>query len=110
MSFKDQLSQLVYSTDTGKITPEQDTEQVPSGDGIVRIRRETKGRKGKGVTVIQGLEVNTDTLKSISKALKKKCGVGGSVKDFTIEIQGDQREVCKAHLENEGYKVKLAGG
>ncbi|RTE87537.1 MULTISPECIES: stress response translation initiation inhibitor YciH [Gammaproteobacteria] len=110
MSFKDQLSQLVYSTDTGRIDQEKEPESIPDGDGIVRIRRETKGRKGKGVTVIDGLQLGSEDLKQLSKKLKKKCGVGGSVKDFTIEIQGDQREVCKALLEQEGYTVKLAGG
>ncbi|CUS48665.1 MAG: translation initiation factor Eif-1 [Idiomarinaceae bacterium HL-53] len=110
MSLRDQLSQLVYSTDQGKILPEAPSEEVPQGDGVVRIRRETKGRKGKGVTVIEGLAQTKDALKDIAKSLKKRCGVGGSVKEYTIEIQGDQRDVCKNWLEEQGYKVKLAGG
>ncbi|MCL4410541.1 MAG: stress response translation initiation inhibitor YciH [Gammaproteobacteria bacterium] len=109
MSLRDQLSTLVYSTDAGRIEPEKETQQPPKGDGIVRIQRETKGRKGKGVTVIRGLELDADALKTLAKALKQRCGVGGSVKDFTIEIQGDQRDACKAYLEQQGFKVKLAG-
>lgn len=110
MSLKDQLSQLVYSTDAGRIEPEVQEEQPPRGDGIVRIRRETKGRKGKGVTTISGIEQSEAELKQLAKALKQRCGVGGSVKDFVIEIQGDQREACKAYLEQKGFTVKLAGG
>ncbi|WP_113906391.1 stress response translation initiation inhibitor YciH [Aliidiomarina celeris] len=110
MSFQDQLSQLVFSTDRGKIEPEQAPEAIPDGDGIVRIRRETKGRKGKGVTLIEGLALPEKELQSLAKTLKKRCGVGGSVKNYIVEIQGDQRETCKAWLEQQGYKVKLAGG
>lgn len=103
-------SRLVYSTDQGRIkdAPAQ-PEQAPS-DGIVRIQRETKGRKGKGVTVIRGLPLTEAELKGIAKELKKRCGVGGSVKGFDIEMQGDQRAPCKALLEQKGYTVKLAGG
>lgn len=110
MSFKDQLSQLVYSTEQGKITPEQVPEQIPQGDGIVRIRRETKGRKGRGVTVIEGLGISQSELKDIAKQLKKRCGVGGSNKEYTIEIQGDQREACAEWLKSKGYRVKFSGG
>ena len=107
---RDQLSQLVYSTDTGRIeTPAEEPERGPS-DGIVRIQRETKGRKGKGVTIISGLALLPDELKALAKKLKQHLGVGGSVKGFNIEIQGDQREGCKSWLETQGYKVKLAGG
>lgn len=107
---RDQLSRLVYSTDQGRIEEPETEEQAPESDGIVRIRRETKGRKGKGVTVIEGLGLTTSELKPLAKALKSRCSVGGSVKNFTIEIQGDQREHCKQYLEQQGYKVKLSGG
>lgn len=110
MTFRDQLSQLVYSTDAGKIEPEAAPENIPTGDGIVRIRRETKGRKGKGVTVIEGLGLPQQELKKLAQELKKRCGVGGSNKDYTIEIQGDQRDACAALLKDKGYKVKLSGG
>ena len=77
---------------------------------MVRIRRETKGRGGKAVTVIAGIPEHPDTLKTLCKQLKKRCGVGGAVKGDTIEIQGEQRAVCQVHLEKMGYQVKLSGG
>lgn len=80
------------------------------GDGIVRIRRETKGRGGKAVTVVSGIPLAESALKVLCKQLKKRCGVGGSVKDDCIEIQGDQRSLLQAELEKQGYTVKLAGG
>lgn len=103
-------SRLVYSTDSGRIDQPEAAPQVGPSDGVVRIQRETKGRKGKGVTIIRGLPLPQDELKKIAKQLKKLCGVGGSVKDFDIEMQGDQRDACKAFLEKQGYQVKLAGG
>lgn len=101
---------LVYSTETGRIKRSSEKPSAPTGDGIVRIKRETKGRKGKGVTTISGLELDEKALKEQAKTLKKLCGVGGSVKNFIIEIQGDHRDKIKTHLEKAGHKVKLAGG
>lgn len=106
----DKNSRLVYSTETGRIKEEKTTTQIPAGDGIVRIRRETAGRNGKGVTTVTGIPVDEAELKNIAKALKQTCGVGGSVKEGVIEIQGDQRDKIKADLEKRGYTVKLAGG
>jgi len=79
-------------------------------DGVVRIHRETKGRGGKGVSLVKGLVLNDEQLKELAKKLKQHCGTGGTVKDGVIEIQGDQREKIKSVLENLGYAVKLAGG
>jgi len=109
MIFNDD-SVLVFSTDSGRITPTTQPEPIESGDGIVRIRRETKGRKGKGVITISGLALDAAALKKLAKDLKKLCGCGGSVKDGIIEIQGDNREVIKAFLEKKNFSVKLAGG
>lgn len=106
----DKNSRLVYSTETGRVKEEKPTKAIPTGDGIVRIRRETAGRNGKGVTTVTGIPVDEAELKNIAKALKQTCGVGGSVKDGVIEIQGDQRDKLKAELEKRGYTVKLAGG
>ena len=101
---------LVYSTETGRIKPEEEKVQRPKGDGIVRIQKETKGRKGKGVSIVTGLDLDDEPLKLMAAELKKVCGCGGSVKDGNIEIQGDARDKLKAHLEKKGYKVKFAGG
>ena len=101
---------LVYSTETGRIKEEKQKPQRPKGDGIVRIQKQTKGRKGKGVSIITGLDLDDAPLKLLAAELKKVCGCGGSVKDGTIEIQGDARDKIKAALEKKGYTVKLAGG
>jgi translation initiation factor 1 len=103
-------SRLVYSTETGRIKEEKPAPSIPQGDGIVRIRRETAGRNGKGVTTVTGVPLDETKLKELAKVLKVTCGVGGSVKDGVIEIQGDQREKIKAELEKRGFTVKLAGG
>lgn len=100
---------LVYSTDGGKIDKPQQKKIVPQGDGIIRLHRETKGRKGKGVILIKGLPLDEKALKAFAKEIKKRTGTGGTVKDFVIEIQGDQRELIKTFLEKKGYNVKLAG-
>lgn len=108
--WKDQLSTLVYSTDTGKIDAEPEPEDIPESDGIVRLQRQTKGRKGKGVTIVTGIAKPEKELKAIAKKLKQHCGVGGAVKDYTIELQGDQRDAAQQWLEKQGYAVKQAGG
>jgi translation initiation factor 1 len=101
----------VYSTETGRIKEEKNPTPAPTkGDGIVRIRRETSGRNGKGVTTISGVPVDEEALKLLAKQLKQLCGTGGSIKDGVIEIQGDMREKLKAELEKRGFTVKLAGG
>jgi len=102
-------SRLVYSTDAGRIS-QTDAPQIVATDGIVRIRRETKGRKGKGVTTVSGLDFPEAQIKILAKQLKQKCSTGGTVKDGVIEIQGDHREKLKVELEKLGHNVKLAGG
>lgn len=81
-----------------------------TGDGIVRLHRETKGRAGKAVTIIKGLPLAGDELKALASQLKRKCGVGGAMKDNNIEIQGDLRDFLKVELEKLGYSVKISGG
>ena len=104
-------STLVYSTDKGRIKPEeQATATPPASDGFVRIRRETAGRNGKGVTTLSGFGLPETELQALAKELKQLCGTGGTVKNWVIEIQGDQRDKLKAALEQRGFKVKLAGG
>ncbi len=80
------------------------------GDGIVRVRREVKGRRGKTVTTISGTALPEDELRSLAGELKRRCGTGGSTKDGVIEIQGDHRDALVADLESRGYTVKRAGG
>ena len=110
---------MVYSTEVGRTCPTCSNalnqcactdDQAPEGDGIVRVHYERKGRGGKGVTLITGIQESSDTLKTLAKELKKKCGVGGSVKEYVIEIQGDQRDLLVPLLEKHGYTVKRAGG
>lgn len=113
-------SRPVYSTEHGRLCGQclrpvagcvcGKDRPAATGDGVVRIRRETKGRGGKAVTVIEGLPLPADQLKTLASELKKRCGVGGSSRDGVIEIQGDARETLKAELEQRGYRVKLAGG
>lgn len=112
---------LVYSTECGKTCPgctqpidqcrcSQQGQARVATDGVVRLMRETKGRKGKGVTLITGLDLDEKRLKELAKSLKQKCGTGGSVKNGVIEIQGDMRDVLEPQLVQRGYKVKRAGG
>ena len=102
-------SRLVYSTDVGRIQ-ESAQSQVTLTDGIVRIRRETKGRKGKGVTTVSGIDLPEPDLKTLAKQLKQKCSTGGTIKSGVIEVQGDHRDLLKKELEKRGHNVKLAGG
>jgi translation initiation factor 1 len=109
---KDANSQLVFSTDQGEITKNtpQSASFSGSADGVVRIQRESKGRGGKTVSVIQGLAGTEKELKALLKSLKGHCGCGGALKNGSLEIQGDNRDKLKQVLEKKGYTVKLAGG
>lgn len=111
----------VYSTDKGRLCPHcggpyhQGTcsatgRPVSALDGIVRLQRQTKGRNGKPVVIVTGIPATAAELKPIAKKLKTACGVGGSVVDDTIVIQGDKRERLQEELEKLGYTVKLSGG
>ncbi|ODB44838.1 translation initiation factor SUI1 [Pseudoalteromonas sp. BMB] len=106
-------SRLVYSTDVGRIDtkePKQEVQGKVFKDGAVRIERQTKGRKGKGVMLVVGIDSEQHDLKKLAKTLKSKMGQGGAVKEGVIEIQGDDREKLKLLLEGQGFKVKIAGG
>ncbi|MDD2999051.1 MAG: translation initiation factor Sui1 [Candidatus Riflebacteria bacterium] len=118
---KNKQSGLVYSSEWGRMCPQceqpadrcrckkSSTVATPA-DGIVRVGRETKGRKGSGVTLISGLPGNEEELKKIAADLKKKCGAGGALKDGVIEIQGDHRDRLIDELQKLGHKVKRCGG
>ena len=101
---------LVYSTDNGRITQAKNADVITPSDGYAKVRRETKGRKGKGVVTITGLGLDAKALKELAKKLKKTCGSGGSVVGEVIEVQGDKREEIKSVLEKSGFKVKFVGG
>ncbi len=117
-------STLVYSTEDGRHCRDcgqaisaclchktsASAAKVPPGDGIVRISRQTKGRKGNGVTVITGLALEPTALEQLAKELKKRCASGGRVVDGALEIQGEHRQTLQALLQERGFKVKLAGG
>lgn len=103
-------NRLVYSTQIGRIKTPNEVKPVTKHDGIVRIRRETKGRSGKGVTTVTGVDLPEDELKALATKLKKMCATGGAIKDGIIEIQGDNRDKIKVALEKLGHNVKLAGG
>ncbi|WP_338414458.1 translation initiation factor Sui1 [uncultured Sphaerotilus sp.] len=112
---------LVYSTDSGRMCPQcrQPMAQCVcnaaaavsvSADGIVRVSRETKGRAGKGVTLVKGLGLEGEALTTLAKALKATCGSGGTVKDGVVEVQGDHCDKVLAYLAAKGWKAKRAGG
>ena len=113
-------STLVYSSEIGRICPGCGQAAArcacrkgaarPAGDGIVRIRRESKGRGGKTVTVVAGIPLGDEALRTLATELKKRCGTGGTVKDGNIEIQGEHRDLLRDELAKRGYTVKLAGG
>jgi translation initiation factor 1 len=108
---------LVYSTEHGKMCPacrqpiaqclcKKNRPATIKTDGIVRVRLETKGRKGKGVTVISGVPMNPDEIENLGKQLKQRCGSGGTVKDGAIEIQGDHRHLIMEELSKKGWTVR----
>jgi len=78
--------------------------------GVVRVSRQTQGRAGKGVTVITGLPLTAETLAALASELKRLCGSGGTVKDGSIEIQGEHRDRLVAELSRRGFAARRAGG
>lgn len=111
---------LVYSTEGGRMCPGcrapvglcRCNAPAPAGasDGVVRVSRETKGRAGKGVTLIKGVPLAPVALAELGKRLRAACGTGGTVKDGVIELQGDHRDKVVTDLAARGWNVKRAGG
>ncbi|MGE5285196.1 MAG: translation initiation factor Sui1 [Actinomycetota bacterium] len=109
---------LVYSTERGLVCPKcrlpvagcrcGKEKSAPKGDGIVRVRREVKGRGGKTVTTVSGVPLGREALRNLASDLKRRCGTGGTAKDGVIEIQGDHREAIVAELGLRGFNAKLA--
>jgi translation initiation factor 1 len=105
-------SRVVYSTTDGDLRKARDSKlKERQADGNrVKVRREVAGRRGKAVTTVSGVPVDDAELKELAGKLKKRCGVGGSVKGGVIEMQGDHRDVVVEILKAEGYLPVLAGG
>lgn len=118
-------SRLVYSTERGRVCPQcsrptaqcrcKKKKATPSAapfpdDGVVRIRRETQGRKGKTVTAVYGLISAGGEPAETARSLKRRCGTGGSTTAGVVFIQGDHRVAIQDELQKQGYKVKMAGG
>ena len=117
---------IVYSTDIGERcpncqravrecicrrgTPGKKSPGKTASDGVVRVSRETQGRKGKGVTVITGLSLPPNELAALAAELKKHCGSGGTSDDGRIEIQGDHRDRLVEELTRRGWQARRAGG
>ncbi len=120
MKAKPATGGLVYSTDSGRMCPVcrqpvaacQCSSAKPrvASDGMVRVWRETKGRAGKGVTLVKGLSLDDAALQALGKQLKTACGSGGTVKDGVIEVQGDHAERVVELLKAKGLAAKRAGG
>ena len=113
------LGGLVYSTDAGRMCPDcrQPVAQcrckaaaLPTGDGVVRVSRETKGRGGKAVTLVRGVLLAEPELAQLGKELKALCGSGGTVKDGVVEVQGDHVARVMEALQKRGHTAKRAGG
>ncbi len=122
-------SRPVYSTETGRICPEcgrpvsqcpckrnrnrRADKQPPAGhprDGVIRVQRETKGRKGKTVTVVYGVPLESKALQEFAQKLKRCCGAGGTIKEGVVEIQGDHRQAVLDEIRKQGYTAKITGG
>jgi translation initiation factor 1 len=112
-------ARTVYSSHAGRICPTCER-PVPAcscrarrpaaaGDGVVRVGREVKGRRGKPVTTISGVPLDEAGLRDLASELKRRCGSGGSVKEGVIEIQGDHRDELVPLLEARGLRVKRSG-
>jgi translation initiation factor 1 len=107
-------SRTVWSSEQGDLRNKDHklatVTSIPPHQQMVYLHRESKGRGGKGVTLLKGLVLSEADMTALAKTLKQVCGSGGTVKDGVIEIQGDQREKIADVLRKLGYRVKLAGG
>ena len=113
MAKKKKEKYIVYSTNSSLQEEEEWEEEIETlapSDQNLRVMLDRKQRKGKSVTLITNFVGSEEDLKQLGKELKSKCGVGGSVKENEIIIQGDVREKVLAILINKGYGAKKSGG
>jgi translation initiation factor 1 len=108
-------TKVVWSSTDGDLRKARDPDvrrarELERAGGRVKVRRETSGRRGKAVTTVAGVPLDDAGLKELAGRLKKRCGVGGAVKDGVIELQGDHRDVVLEVLKADGYDAVLAGG
>jgi translation initiation factor 1 len=105
-------NKVVYSTDSGRTIKRLPPlkKSLPPEKQVAELMRDRKGRGGKTVTVIAGLQLSDKDMKALSKQLKQKCGSGGAIKDGNIEIQGDHRDKIAIILQKMGMKTKFVGG
>ncbi len=104
-------SKPVYSTETGRIKEEsKKTHSGSFGDGVAKVRREVKGRRGKTVTTISGIPLHGAELLALVKEMKQRIGGGGSLKDGIVVLQGDHCDTIINLLEDKGIKAKRSGG
>ena len=122
---------LVYSSERGRICPScgrtetrchcrgkgararikaaEEAASARASDGIVRVGRSTRGRRGKVVTTVTGVAIEANELLDLAGELKRRCGSGGALKDGVIEIQGEHRDTLVEELEKRGFRVKRVG-
>ena len=99
-----------FGTPANPAALERGITELPASEQNLRVQASRKGRKGKTVTIITGFQAKPETLATLLKQLKSHCGAGGTVKENTIEIQGDHRQKLLAQLLNLGYQAKVSGG
>jgi len=107
-------SRTVWSSEAGDQRKETEKavvqKSLPPGEQTVYLHRDSKGRGGKGVTLLRGFVLTEADLSALAKKLKQSLGVGGTVKADVIELQTQEREKIAAALAKLGYRVKIAGG
>ena len=106
-------NRTVWSSEDGDLRKQAQVSHVrslPPQQQIAYLHRESGGRGGKVVSIVKNLVLSKEELKTLAKRLKQECGSGGTVKDGTIEIQGEHRPRMAEVLQKLGYKVKIAGG